>query len=100
MGRLHNTSDRDAIGSLPLPIAMSWPNGFIYGTKSWGWSPHQGADPQGGDPFLPDEPLSTLEVDNAKTQLPSFLAPVPLRDYRVKGHPFQRQVAGVAPLME
>src|SRR2546422_3101064 len=25
---------------------------------------------------------------------------MPLRDYRVKGHPLQRQVAGVAPLME
>src|SRR5215831_9022533 len=29
-----------------------------------------------------------------------FLSPVPLRCYRVKGHPLQRQVAGVAPLME
>src|SRR5215471_15078382 len=29
-----------------------------------------------------------------------FLPPVPLRDERVKGHPLQRQVAGVAPLME
>src|SRR6266853_1152134 len=28
------------------------------------------------------------------------LPPVPLRDERVKGHPLQRQVAGVAPLME
>jgi hypothetical protein len=37
---------------------------------------------------------------SAKTQLSSFLTPVPLRCYRVKGHPLQRQVAGVAPLME
>src|SRR5215468_12774585 len=29
-----------------------------------------------------------------------FLPPVPLRDERIKGHPLQRQVAGVAPLME
>src|SRR6516162_4371597 len=29
-----------------------------------------------------------------------FLPPVPLRYERVKGHPLQRQVAGVAPLME
>src|SRR5215467_11612814 len=28
------------------------------------------------------------------------LPPVPLRDERIKGHPLQRQVAGVAPLME
>src|SRR5215510_3383042 len=28
------------------------------------------------------------------------LSPVPLRCYRVKGHPLQRQVAGVAPLMK
>src|SRR5215510_4352259 len=29
-----------------------------------------------------------------------FLPPVPLRDERIEGHPLQRQVAGVAPLME
>src|SRR5262249_10207726 len=29
-----------------------------------------------------------------------FLPPVPLRDERIKGRPLQRQVAGVAPLME
>src|SRR5215813_10702939 len=28
------------------------------------------------------------------------LPPVPLRDERIKGHPLQRQVAGIAPLME